>query len=231
VYFSKLSCLHSCGAPIEFYNLSDITKIDKNKYKLFIFLNTILIPENIQEYIKNELRDKYKFALHTTNYGSDDVLDVWNIMELTGIELKEYITDKIEYVTIENLKFGFTCPGSPLFEVTDPDATSLGYFENGKVGFAVKNKWFYSSLGNVPASVFRKVAQEAGVHLYAKVGYGLCVTDRFIAAYTTTTEDCELNLPYDAAFEELFDGGYYSTINRKLKYYAKKGSTKLFLIL
>lgn len=219
-----------CGAPFATYNLSDLPHIDKNRYKLYIFLNTFRISAELQAFIQNELADKFKFFLHGANCASGDRLDWTAASGLTGMELTTFESAEAIKITGQGISYGFSCPVSPMLAVTDPQAEIWGDFPDGRHGLAMKGRTWFSAAGNVPAPVWREAARRAGVHLYNEHGDGLIVCSQFIASHNVRTEDCELVMPFDCELEELFTGGTYRTVNRVLRYQAAKGHTLLFRI-
>ena len=237
--------LWRCGAPFDFFNLNDLPLLDKNKYKLYIFLNALNPKEEISEYIKRELKDKYKFFVGAPGYASKEQLDGDGIFELTGIKAKAFTTNELETARYNGKEFGYKNgnyiytrkyvsknePISPLFEITDDTVEPLAYYDNGKLAYGYKDKTFYCTTGNIPYEIFRDAAEMAGVHLYTKDGHGLAVTSSFIAINTIGCEQCTVTMPEDCRLIDLYEEGkFYRTENRKFTYTAEENTSKLFLI-
>lgn len=237
--------LWRCGAPFDFFNLNDLPLLDKNKYKLYIFLNALNPKEEISEYIKRELKDKYKFFVGAPGYASKEQLDVDGIFELTGIKAKAFTTNELETARYNGKEFGYKNgnyiytreyvskkePISPLFEITDDTVEALAYYDNGKLAYGYKDKTFYCTTGNIPYEIFRDAAEMSGVHLYTKDGHGLAVTSSFIAINTIGCEQCTVTMPEDCRLIDLYEEGkFYRTENRKFTYTAEENTSKLFLI-
>ena len=68
------------------------------------------------------------------------------------------------------------------------------------------------------------------MHIYNDRGGALYVDSRFVARQTMWDEDIEISLPFDCILEEVFDGGIYKTEDKKLRYKAENGKTKMFII-
>ncbi len=217
-----------CGAPFETYNLSDLPRIDKTRYKLFIFLNTFRIPAGLQAYIRTELAGRGKFFLHGAGVCGEQQLDWRRTAELTGMALVPFTAPEPVRISFRGQTYGFSCPVEPLQEIVDPAAEIWGDFADGRHGLGLKGNTFFSAAGNVPAAVWRAAARRCGVHIYSEQDGGLIVCSQFIAAYHTQTESCELTLPADCELDELFEGGHFRTENRVLRYRAAKGHTMLF---
>lgn len=237
--------LWRCGAPFDLFNLNDLPLLDKNKYKLYIFLNALNPREDIVKYIKEELKDKYKFFVGAPGYASKDELDVNGIREITGMNTEAYATDKLEPVHYNGKELGYKNgnyiytreyvasdkPISPLFEITDKDAEVLARYDNGKTAYAYKDNVFYCTVGNIPYDIFRDAAERAGVHIYFREGHGLAVTSSFIACNTIGSEECTITMPKDCRLVDLYDEGkFYRTEDRKFTYTAEENTSKLFLI-
>ena len=237
--------LWRCGAPFDFFNLNDLPLLDKNKYKLYVFLNALNPSKEIQNCIKNDLADKYKFFVGAPGYASGENLDEENIFNLTGIKTRAFATDKLEPVYYNGKELGYKNgnyiytrkyvsknePISPLFEIIDDDAETLAKYNNGKTAYAYKDKTFYCTVGNIPFEMFRDAAEKAGVHLYFKEGHGLAVTSSFIAVNTIGSEECTVTMPDDCRLIDLYEEGKrYRTEDKKFTYTAPEHTSKLFLI-
>ena len=228
---NNTNSLHHCGADFEIFELDDLEKIDPDRYKLFVFMNTFVMPKRTLEFIRNKLAGKLKCFIHAPNYASGRKLDVQGISRVTGMEITPFAADGSMKASFDGVEFGFTNAVSPMFEVTDPEAKTICRFSNGKAAVARKGDSVYSAVGNIPWQLWRELAGQAGIHLYTDKGDGHYATTNFVAFQTTRTEDCELKMPFACLMEELFDGRIYKTdSDGLLKFKAAKGHTKLFLI-
>lgn len=199
--------LHECGAPYDYYNLGDITKLDTERYKMYVFLNALEITDEVKTFIRERLGGKLKVWIYAPNLYSG------GIEEITGIKPVE-VKDALLRLDYKGIKFGFTAPTQPLFA---PDITRVG--DNVLI-----------PCGNVPALLWRDLAESAGVHLYCKVGGAFYADSRFVARQTVNETDIEIKMPRDCRFEELFEGGIYETKDKILRYTAAAGTTRLFMI-
>ena len=215
--------LHECGAPYDYYNLKDITALNPNRYKLFVFLNALDMTEEVKEFITTRLQNKTKAWVYAPNLFSGGP------EEVAGISLREIHapTTKVLY---NGERFGFTDPTGPMFVPEAPDAEVLASYEDGQAACVRRGKQVYLSTGNVPASLWREIAREAGVHIYTQSPGALYTDSRMIARQSMYETDIELRLPFECTLEELFDGGIYRTKNGVLRYNAPNHETKLFLI-
>ena len=227
---ANIKALHRCGAPFEIYNLSDLPKLDKNRYKLFVFLNALTIPDELRGYIKHELDHINKAFVYAPGMTRGGKLDIQGISELIGLDITEYagrgraVYDGVEY--------GFTREISPLFTVKLPEAgevETLASYIDGDVASVRSGECVYSALGNLPWQLWRDIAAWSGAHIYDRNGGGLAVDSRFITAYTTLRGDCELTLPRDGCYVDIWSGIKYDTNGKTLKYSAEPGRTMMFV--
>ena len=89
--------LMRCGAPYDIYNFSDIghDKLPLDRYKLCIFLNAFLIPEDRKEIIRRKFRDKGRTLLwlYAPDYIRPDGFSLDGISEITGIQVATRTAD------------------------------------------------------------------------------------------------------------------------------------------
>lgn len=69
----------------------------------------------------------------------------------------------------------------------------------------------------------------SGVHVYTEYDSTVLADNNFICCETTVTDNPKINLCGDGVFEELFDGGIYTSKNKILSYSAKPGTVKMFV--
>ena len=151
------------------------------------------------------------------------------IDEVCDIKLREKADSeaKIEY---KGAVFGFTDPAAPMFEIDDSSAEILASYTDGSPACAKKGNQYYIATAKATPDLWRDIARESGVHIYTDKNAALYVDSRFIARQTMLEEDIELCLPFDCVLEEVFDGGIYKTENKKIRYKAENGKTKMFII-
>lgn len=211
--------LHQCGAPFDFYNLKDLPKVDAAQYKMFVFLNALEMDQPTKAALQSLKGTKvWLYAPNRFSGGAEEVCSI-RIAPTEG--------GKIAW---EGEKFGFTEPISPQFAVCDGEAEVFAHYADGTPACARKGKEVYLAAGAVPAALWRKLAREAGVHIYTETLGSLYADSRFVAFQTVHSEAPELTLPFDCELEELFDGGSYRTQNGRFCYEAPNGETKLFFI-
>jgi hypothetical protein len=227
----NLYSLHECGAPFCMFNQNDLTKIDLSQYKLVVFLNAFSIPEPIRKDIDERLTNQLKVWIHAPDISRPGCSPVERVSCRAGMQLKAYSSDIAEEIRFEDLTYGFGKPVVPLFEVNDSQAEVLGRYQStGRAALAMKENNVYSALSPLPHQLWRSLARRAGVHIYCEGPGAFYVDSRFVARQTVHEEQCEIYMPFDCEVEELFDGGVYTTRDKVIRYQAKRGETKLFLI-
>lgn len=217
-----------CGAPFDFFNLSDLETLDMRPYKMCVFLNAVLMPESIRACMEEKLQGKTKVFLygpglwdgHSFNPAAASEICQMNIAPRASADsTSRYLHEP----------YHFTSEITPLFQVEDPEAEVIARYEDGAVSCARKGDVVYSAVGNLPWRLWRDLARQAGIHIYDENGGGSAVCSQFIASYTTLREDCELHPREDGLYREIFSGKTYECKNGSLRYFAPKGTTMLFV--
>ncbi len=217
-----------CGAPFELFNLSDLPRLDVNRYKLFIFPNALLLTEETRAFIRNRLKGRMKVFAHADGMWNGREFSLESASDLCGMTLaaRKSASSDSRYLGI---KYSFEQRIQPLMQVEDPDAQPLALFEDGAVSCARKGENVYTCVPELPWQLLRDLAKAAGVHIYSEQGSGTAICSQFVCAYTTLTEDCELHMPEDGRYRELFHGETYECRGGLLTYHAPRGTTMLFV--
>lgn len=88
---------------------------------------------------------------------------------------------------------------------------------------------FYSAAGNLPGQVLRRIAAQAGVHIYNGKSDPVYVNSLLPGVYSDTDGEICLQLKEEAELEDLFEGKAYKTQGKSLRFPARKGMAKLFM--
>jgi len=217
------NALQHCGAPFDFFNLRDVTKIDLSRYKMCVFLNAIEMSDDVKKALSEKAREITKVWLYAPNHATGGIAEVCPI----GLREMDATNEKVQY---GQRLFGFSDPTSPMYAVDDKDAEILAYYTNGTPACARKGKDVYLAVGNVPSELWRDLARAAGVHIYTDTPGAFYADSRFVARQSVWETDLTVHMPFDCVLEEMFDGGIYKTESKELSYTAERGKTKLFLI-
>ncbi|MBO5908278.1 MAG: hypothetical protein J6Q67_00610, partial [Clostridia bacterium] len=181
------------------------------------------ISEDVKATVSEKLGDKSVVFMYAPNLYSG------GIEEVCPIKLREK-TDSEAKIEYKGEVFGFTDPAAPMFEVDDKDAEILARYQDGTPACAKKGNRYYIATAKATPALWRDIAKESGVHIYTDKNAAFYADSRFIARQTMLEEDIELTLPFDCVLEEVFDGGIYKTEDKKLRYKAENGRTKMFII-
>ncbi|MBR2043610.1 MAG: hypothetical protein IJ946_04655 [Clostridia bacterium] len=214
--------LSRIGAPYELRSLSEMEKVDKNKYKLFIFLNAFSLSEKERKYINETLKGEGRSLLFVgyPDYINAEGKDIERTSALLEMNCNVLEKDEVNIRGLD-LNYGYETPKNPTFYVEEGSARVLGRFaDSRKCGLAVKEKEdykiFYSSLGNIHNGIFREIAKMAGVHIYCENGVFTYINSTFAGVYNTGAEETVITLKTDGKYRELFSGKIYETKDKKI---------------
>ncbi|MBO5909576.1 MAG: hypothetical protein J6Q67_07510 [Clostridia bacterium] len=190
--------LGKIGAPYDLYSLKDLEKTDKEKYKLFIFLNAFSLSDRQRAYINRELKRDGRSLFFV---GAPDYIDniginperSFALLEMKGRVLKE--------------------PKNPTFFIEDESVQNSGCLTLKE---RKDCRIFYSPQGNIPNATFREAAKISGVHIYAENGTFTYVNDLVAGVYNTLADYTEIILKEDGEYTELFSGKVYKTRDKKI---------------
>ena len=214
--------LSKIGAPFDLVSMSDLKRVDKNQYKLYIFLDAYSLNEDERDYINTVLKGEGRSLLFVgaPDYINENGVSLDRVSNL--LEMKVGVLEKDEAtVRALNTVFGYEEPKNPTLFVSDESAKVLGRFaDSRKIALAEQDKGeykiYFSSLGHISDTVFREIAREAGIHIYAEGGIYTYIDDTVAGVYNTGAETTELILKRDGEYTELFSGKIYKTENRKV---------------
>ncbi len=217
---AQREALSQIGAPYDLYSLSDLERVEKEKYKLFIFLHAYALTSSQRDYIQNSLKDKGRSLLFVgpCDFVGEDGFSLDRMCALSEMELSFLAKGEAKIRAFQST-FGYEEPKDPTPFVSDPEARSLGRFADSRTcGLAVKEKEnykvFFSAVGNLSHQALREIARMAGVHIYAENGVFTYINDALLGVYNTGAEETEVLLKEDGTFEELFSGKMYQSQNR-----------------
>ncbi len=214
--------LSQIGAPYDIYSMNDLTLVDKNKYKLYIFLNTYSLTEEEKAYIRTQLKKEGRSLLFV---GPSDLMgeEGQNICRMSDLlEMEIGLLEKDEgKVRAFQSTFGYGEAKNPTPFVSDPTAKILGRFSDSrKCALALREredyKVFFSAVGNLSHNALREIARLSGVHIYAENGIFTYINDSFLGVYNTGAEETEVTLKEDGEYTEIFSGKVYTTKDKKI---------------
>lgn len=221
---NQLLELAQTGVLYDIYNLSDIGKIDKEQYKMMVFLDAFSMNDELIKKIEDI--DAYKVWIHAPGYVKNrNIKDVERIIQ---IKLSETLCNSaIEY---EGRLFGFSKVISPIFKIENADKVIACFEGSAEAAVGISGKNIYSACGNIPYELWCKFEEISGVHRYTDNRTAVYGDSRFICYQNPYTDTCEIRVKEDGKYIELFDGGEYQSIKGVIKYNVPAGTTKMFLL-
>lgn len=210
------------GAPYDIFSTADLTKVDSNKYKMYVFLNAFSLTKENRDYINNVLKKDGKTLVFAgpCDYIGEDGVSTKRMEDMLGMKL-ELMEEKEKQISYDGITYGHTIHYEPMFSVKDGSAEKIASFaECGKTGVAVKKEKdysvYYSALGNIHASLLHRIAKDAGVHLYTDCNIATFVNSAFFGLYNTKADETIITMPEDGEYKEIFSGNIYTTVDKKI---------------
>ncbi len=229
------------GAPHDIYTFSDLTdpRLPWERYKLVVFLNTMLMSPEQQAFIRERVATggRTVFWVYAPNYIHPDGFSTAGIREVTGLHVVERPGDDSRVRLNSGEQLAFSRPVTPLFALDDPAAEILGRYEsNGVPALARKDAAdhtsVYSAVGNLPSRFWRQIAREAGVHIYYEGHSPITVNSALFGIHWQGGETGgEIRFPTDTPLrlEELFDGGETAVSEGCCRLSGRAGVCSLYL--
>ncbi|MBR6765860.1 MAG: hypothetical protein IKM06_05170 [Clostridia bacterium] len=213
---TQRDALARIGAPYDLFSFNDIDRIDKDKYKLYIFIDAFYMNDTQREYIQNEIKknDRTLLFIGACDYVSENGFNKDNMEKMTGFKLDMLEKDE-KNINSCNSTYGYKKIKTPTFCVEDASAEILGrYTVSRRCGLAKKKfngyTTYFSGLGNISAEVLREIAKDANVFIYAENNVPTFINSGCIDVYNTRSEYTAINLKRNGTYRELFSGRVYS---------------------
>lgn len=220
---ANMHALHRCGAPYDYFNLNDLPRLGR-EYKMYVFLNAINPDQTVMEEIKK--LTGMKVWLYAPDICVGGKFDFSRIGKLCGMEIEQFEPGEERKAIYAGEEFGFTKRIEPMFRVNSGEI--LARYKDGSGAVAVNGDNVYAALG-MPWRLWRDLAKRAGVFIYDENGGGLAVSSDIICSYTTLREDCELRMPEDGIWREVWSGERFECRGGLMRYHAEAGRTMMFV--
>lgn len=201
------------GAPYDSFSLGDINKVNFNQYKLFIFVESLLLSDEQREIInKLKASDKTVLFIGPVDYAKDGIKSVEEM-----VNMKLGIQDGLENTVVcEDTKYGYYNLKKDNFYVDD-DSIVLGRYESSKKpALCRKNNIFFTGIGNLDYKTLQTILRFAGVHIYTTIGEGTYICENFIGVHAPLHKEVTINLKEDGEYEEIFTGIRYISKDHKI---------------
>ena len=241
-YVNKTSCVNSemidkqrfelskIGAPYDLYSSCSLETVDFSRYKMVIFLSQFKANEKIVSLINEKIKKDGKTVvwLFAPNYVGD-TLSLDGVREITEMNVQPCARAET-VVKCNEENYGLSIPkdqtffvkveGDDCFKTTEPNVEVLGRYQ---ISFAPalvrKNCENYVSVfscgGYVTGDVFRKLAKDAGVHVYTENGDTVVyVRESMIGVYHRKKKSAIIHVPVDGTYRDLYTGTVYQTVDK-----------------
>ena len=201
---NQMATMPQSGAPWDFCLLSDIGDARLPDYKLYVFLNAFRVDAARREAILRKLKRNNATALfvYAPGYFDAEGVSLDNMRSLTGIRIAKDDAEGAPQVALDgdivvgakNLKV------SPLFYADDPGAQVIGRLVGSqRAGLVVKKmdgwKSVYSAAMALPPSLMRRIAREAGVHIWLESDDAIYTDGQFLGVHAATDGAKRVLLP------------------------------------
>lgn len=218
---NQRDALARMGAPYDIYSLNDIERVDKDRYKVIIFLDAFYFTPSQREFVNTHLKRDNKTLLFIS--GADCISSTGfsktDMEAMIEMNLSEIFDEKT--ITAENTSYGYKNVKNPTWCVEDENAETVGRFAiSRKCGFAKKKRdgytvWF-SGVGNMSAGALRRVVRDAGVFMYTENDVPVYTNTGVLGIYNTKSEFTPVNVLKDGEFVEIFSGKTYKSENGRV---------------
>jgi hypothetical protein len=207
-------CYPRIGAPHDRLLVDDLAKA--REYKLYIVQDAFHLTDAQRKLIREKVcaRGHTVLWFYAPGIVSEHGVSVDAVSELIGMPLNYRVSSDPTYLARPYLRllsdevpagiplFTFETL-SPLFYVDDPQATTLGLggysFDVLRPAFVRKaiKDWtsFYCSVPVLPPVVIRKIAREAGVHIYSEADDFVAANNWLLAVSAATSGLRTIRLP------------------------------------
>lgn len=202
---NQIATMPQSGAPWDFCLLSDIGDARLPDYKLYVFLNAFRMDTARRETIVRKLKRNNATALfvYAPGYFDGDGPSLDNMRALTGIRIAKDDAEGAPQITLDGNTTAIGAKNlrvSPLFYADDPGAQVLGRLVgSSRPGLVTKKMdgWtsIYSAAMTLPPSLMRRIARDAGVHIWLETDDALYTDGQFLGLHATTDGTKRILLP------------------------------------
>lgn len=214
--------LSRMGAPYDLFSMSDLKRVDLNRYKLIIFLDAFTLRREERDYVNQAIKGGGRSVLFIgpCDYIDDTGVSCQRMSALCEMEIGLLQKDEGQ-IRAFNSTYGYEEAKNPTPYVSGGDIQVLGRFADSRqCALAVKKgsdyNVFYSALGNLSHEVLRGIAKMAGVHIYVEEGVFTYINDTVAGVYNTSAAETQITLMQDGEYTEIFSGKTYKTENKKV---------------
>ncbi len=246
---NQIVTLPQSGAPWDFCLLSDIADARMPDYKLYLFLNAFRVDDARRQAILAKLKRNHATALfvYAPGYFAPGGASLENMRALTGIRIVKDDAEGVPQLLLnpttslaQGLSVGEPVGAkslsvSPVFYAEDPDAQVVGRLVGTqRAGLVVKqmNGWtsIYSSAMTLPPLLLRRIARQAGVHVWLETDDALYTDGQFLGIHAATDGTKRVFLPFACNVSDAMTGKALSSEGQTLILELKKAETILLAL-
>lgn len=241
---SQLVHMPEAGAPFDYCLLSDIGQQWMPDYKFYIFLNAFHLDEDTRQAILEKLRGSGATALflYAPRFFGSEASPPESMYALMGFMPHFGMAEGKPQVTLDagsplargwnpEQVVGRDILVQPSFWVDDPSVTVHGRLANGKPGLVSKrgDGWtcYYSVAFDLPPTVVRNLAREAGVHIWVDSDDAVYTDGRYLGLHASRDGIKTIRLPRPARARELISGKPSEVKGGDLTLEMRRGETVL----
>ncbi len=241
----QFTLMPQAGAPFDYCLLDDIDKSWMPDYKLYVFLNAVHLTQLQRAAIIDKVKRNGATAvfLGGAGYFDEDDGSVGNMAALTGITIAAEETTGLPQAKMDpahplaaglsaEAPYGGGAEVSPIFHVVDAGAETIGTHPvTGKPVIAIKQmdgwKSVYSSAFELPATLMRNLARQAGVHIWVDSDDAVYADGGYVGLHAATAGEKTILLPVDCTAVDVITGRAVPVEERKAHVQMEFGDTVL----
>ena len=227
------------GAPIDIYLFSDLTdgRVPLDRYKLIVLLNPWYVTDGQRAFMKSKVqRDgRWTLSFYGPGFLGRGEPGAEHIRDLIGIDVKMDSNPGLLTLTSNGRTFGAKKEIAPVFYSDDPTCEVLAR-QSGSDRAAVSVRHFdqwtsvYSSVPVLPADLLRRIAQDAGVHLYVESYDLIYATRGLLAIHAGEDGTKRVRLPSPCNLYDFYNKKSETRKAREFILDMKKGDTRVWQI-
>ncbi len=222
------------GAPVGMYLLDDLVAGNVPKAKMYIFLDVFRLDDEQVEAIRKRARRRGCTALwmYAPGIVTGDRISPEHVGQVVGLKLRQIDPRNGDLVMEGDGSLYSAGSGlSPTFAPDDPDARVIArYADGGEVAVAEKKQGgltsVYCGALQLPASVLREIAAQAGVHIYCETDDVVAAGNGFVAVHASSDGHKTLRMPHECSLADAVTGEPLGT-GVEFDFEMKQGQTRL----
>ena len=245
--------LNHAGVPYQIFLQSDLNNAKLPDFKTYLFLDAQDIEPNEWNAIqKLKAAGKTLCFVHAPgiikpeNVGAASASEA--IAKVTGITVRQAsesatmnITptppagtsvsgkEKHPFLTLQSYIANNGAKG-PIWEVTDPTAQAIGWYEDGKIGAAQKGNVFFAGGVGLSDEFLNALARYSGAWTAADAGDAVFANQHFITIHALWDGDKTLHLLHPSKVTDMESGKVISPSTQTIKLSMQRGQTRWFFL-